>query len=371
MYVGLDVHKDFCQAAFLDFEGKVVKEERFENTFSGLEELAQATANCEVVMESSSSSMHVYDALARTCKVKVAHPSRVKAIASARIKTDKIDARILAHLLRADLIPESFVPCVAHRQARLLVRQRASLVGIRTQIKNKIHALMTREGIKIPLKDSFGKKTILFLKTVDIGEAQRASLNSLLAILEALDKEVKEADKNVRCCASDDKYAKLLVTHTGVGALTALAVSGEICDITRFSSHKKLCSYFGLVPSVYQSGSTDRKGRITKQGNTLLRSLLIQCAWSASKYSPHFRRKYNKLRKKTGSQKAIVAIARAIAVDMYFMLVRNEAYKEPKNERKGGKPVGVLGPKRPSYRLGSSPLHDSTPCAASTNRSMS
>jgi len=344
MYVGLDVHKDFCQAAFLDVDGKVVKEKRFENTVSGLKELAQATKGQEVVMESSTSSMNVYDALSGTCKVKVAHPSRVKAIASARIKTDKIDARILAHLLRADLIPESYVPSKQHRQARLLVRQRASLVELRTQIKNKIHALMIREGIKIPFKDSFGKKTILFLKSADIGEAQKASLNSLLAVLETLDTQIKETNKRVVDCASSDNYAKLLVTHTGVGWLTSLAVSSEVCDINRFESHKKLCSYFGLVPSVYQSGSTDRKGRITKQGNTLLRSLLIQCAWSASKYSPRFRRKYNKLRKKIGNQKAIVAIARMIAVDMYFMLVRNEEYKEPKNESKGGKSVSLLGP---------------------------
>ena len=366
MYVGLDVHKDFCQAAFLDCEGKLVREERFENTVSGLEELAQATREQEVVMESSTSSMHVYDALHETCNVKVAHPSRVKAIASARIKTDKVDAKILAHLLRADLIPESYVPSKQHRQARLLVRQRASLVEVRTQIKNKIHALMTREGIKMPFKDSFGKKTLLFLKSVDIGEAQRASLDSLLAVLETMDKQVKQFDRRVTDCASEDEYAKLLVTHTGVGWLTALAVSSEICDITRFSSHKKLCSYFGLVPSVYQSGNANRKGSITKQGNTMLRSLLIQCAWSAVKYSPRFRRKYNKLRKKTGNQKAIVAVARTIVVDMYFMLVRNETYKE----RKGGKPVVNLVP-RPPYRLGSSPLHDSTPCAASTNRRMS
>ena len=340
MYVGLDVHKDFCQAAFLDANGNLVKEERFENTVSGLEKLAQATKYQEVVMESSTSSMHVYDTLSETCKVKVAHPSRVKAIASARIKTDKIDARILAHLLRVDLIPESYVPSKQHRQARLLVRQRASLVEVKTQIKNKIHALMTREGVKIPFNDSFGKKTILFLKSVDIGEAQRASLDSLLVVLETLDKQVKEFDKRAINYASEDKYAKLLVTHTGVGHLTALAASSEICDISRFPSHKKLCSYFGLVPSVYQSGGTDRRGHITKQGSSMMRSLLIQCAWSAVKYSPRFRRKYNKLRKKTGNQKAIVAIARTIAVDMYFMLVRNEPYKE---ERKRGKPVSSLG----------------------------
>ena len=137
MYVGLDVHKDFCQAAFLDDDGVFVKDKRFENTASGLLELAQATKDFEVVMESSSSSMHVYDALVETCKVKVAHPAKVKAIASARIKTDKIDARILAQLLRADMIPESYVPTKQYRQARLIVRYRASLVSARTKIKNQ------------------------------------------------------------------------------------------------------------------------------------------------------------------------------------------------------------------------------------------
>jgi len=362
MYVGLDVHKDFCQAAFVSSNGEFVKEERFENTCSGLADLAQATKDCEVVMESSNSSMHVYDALSKTCKVKVAHPSRVKAIASARIKTDKIDARILAHLLRANLIPESFVPSPEYRQARLIVRHRASLVEVRTQIKNKIHAILIRDGIKSPFTEKFGREGMLFLKHVDIGEAQRASLDSLLSVLEALSKQVKEADRRVEYHASQDAYAKLLATHPGVGRLTALAAASEICDISRFSSHKKLSSYFGLVPSVYQSGGTDRKGHITKEGSSLMRWLLVQCAWTAVKRSRRFKRKYDKLKKRVGKNKAIVAIARTIAVDMYFMLVKNEEYKEPKEERKRGKPVTSPGTQRPSFRLGSSPRHDPTPC---------
>ena len=99
MYVGLDVHKDFCQACFLDEEGIVVKETSFSTNKNGLEDLVEATRNSKVVMEASGSSLHIYDALSETCTVTVAHPSKVKVIASARIKTDKIDARILAQLL--------------------------------------------------------------------------------------------------------------------------------------------------------------------------------------------------------------------------------------------------------------------------------
>jgi len=343
MYVGLDVHKDFCQAAFLDQDGKLVREERFENTDSGLLELAQATQQQQVVMESSSSSMHVYDSLVETCKVKVAHPSKVKAIASARIKTDKIDARILAQLLRADMIPESYVPPKAYRQARLLVRYRASLVSARTRIKNQIRSLLTKEGIKNPFKTNaaFGKKGLLFLRNVDLEEMQRISMDSLLSLLESFNKQIADFDKRIINMASQDSYAKLLVTMKGIGHLTALAVASEICDINRFSSYKKLCSYFGLVPSVYQSSTTERRGHITKQGNALLRSMLIQDARVAVRYSEYFKRKYEKLLAKgVKEKKAIVAIARRMVVIMYIMLVRNEQYVE---ERKGEKPVGSLG----------------------------
>lgn len=362
MYVGLDVHKDFCQAAFLDNKGNIVKDQRFENTSSGLAELARATKKQHVVMESSTSAFSVYDSLVKTCDVKVAHPRKLRLIAETKIKTDKLDARTLAQLLKAGLIPESYVPSQEHRQARLNVRHRASLVSISTQIKNKIFALLLKEGIQNPFKEKYGKKGMLFLKNVPLGEAQRASLDSLLVLLEELNKEIKCADKRIEEHASKDAYAKLLQTHVGVGWTTSLAVASEVCDISRFASHKKLCSYFGLVPSVHQSSSTDRKGHITKEGRTLVRFLLVQCAWSAVRCSKRFRKKYNKLEKRIGRQKAIVAIARTIAVDMYFMLVKNEQYKEPKIERKRGKPAKVLGLRDRHLRLGSSPLHDATPC---------
>lgn len=368
MYVGLDVHKDFCQAAFVDVRGKVVREERFDTDESGLERLVKAARKNKVVMEASSSAFCIYDLLVGICEVKVAHPLKVKAIASARIKTDKIDAKILAQLLRADLIPESYFPSKEQRQIRALVRHRVSLKSSSKRIKNQIHGILIREGVKAPC-NIFSKKGIDFLHSAKLQEIHRISLDSLLAILAEFNKQIADAEQRIEQQASQNEYAKTLVTHPGVGWLTALAVSSEIVDVARFSSHKHFCSYLGIVPSVYQSGSTDRKGHITKQGNKTLRWLLIQCARSAVRHSNRFRKKYNSLLKRgVEENKAIVAIARLIAVDMYFMLVRKEPYRE---ESKGRKPVSELGPKRPLFRLGSSPLHDSTPCASSTNRSMS
>ena len=359
MYVGIDVHKEFCQASFVNAKGKIVREGKYLNTNSGLAELAKATKNASVVIEASSSSMHVYDALEKTCKVKVAHPSRVRAIASARIKTDKIDARILAHLLRADLIPESYMPSKEYRQARLLVRHRCALVKLRTGVKNQIQSLLTKEGVRAP-KNLFSQKGMKWLHAFPLGEIQKLSLDSMISVLDTLNKQVKESDERIEKFASNDNYAKLLVTIPGVSWFSALIISSEICDIKRFESHKKFSSYAGLVPSIHQSGNVEKRGHITKQGSKILRWILIQDARISVKYSKRFKKLYKKLSKRIGEKKAIVAIARKLAVIIYFMLVRNEPFKE---ESKRGKPVGSLGHKDRPYRLGSSPLHDSTPCA--------
>lgn len=372
MFVGLDVHKEFCQAAFVDGKGRVIREERFENNVPGRAKMASAVRRSKVVLEASSSAFPVYDALQGVCTIKVAHPLKVKAIASARIKTDKIDARILAQLLRADLIPESYFPSKEQRQVRALVRHRVTLRRMSTRVKNQISSILTMEGIEVPCTDKFGKKGLVFIRSAPVQDTHRMAIDSLLAVLGELNKHIADADQRIEALASENAYAKLLQTHTGVGSLTALAVASEIVDIHRFPSHKHFSSYLGIVPSVYQSGGTDRKGHITKQGNKMLRWLLVQCARSAARHSKRFKKKYNSLRRKgVAENKAIVAIARLIAVDMYFMLVKNEPYKENQKESKGGKPVNWLGHKRPLQRLGSSPLHDLTPCAASTNRSMS
>jgi transposase len=368
MFVGLDVHKEFCQAAFVNAKGKLVREEAFKTDEKGLDNLVKATRRSKVVIEASTTSLHIYDILCDSCTVVVAHPLKVKAIASAKIKTDKIDARILAQLLRADLIPQAYYPSKEQRQIRSLVRHRISLREMTTRIKNQIHAILAKEGIKSPYKEVFGKRGTEFLRTVDVGELHRLSLNSLLIVMAELNKQIKESEDRIEEVASQNAYCKLLKTHPGVGWLTALAVASEVVDISRFPSHKHFCSYLGIVPSVYQSGSTDRKGHITRQGNSMIRWLLTQCARNASRHSRRFRRKYARFMKRgLGDQRAIIAIARTIAVDMYFMLVRSEPYKESK----GGNPVSVADPMRPSQRLGSSPLHDFASCAASTNRSMS
>ncbi len=231
MYVGLDVHKEFCQACFVNAKGQIVKEAVFKCDSKGIENLVKATHRSKVAMEASSSSIRIYDALCKTCDVKVAHPLMLKAIASAKIKTDKIDARILAQLLRAGLIPEAHIPSADQRKGRLLVRQRDCLVKMRTSVKNRIHSLLLTEGVSEPECELFGNEGMSFLRTAEVSEQQRMSLDSMVSMLDTLNAQINGFDRQIARDGAEDNYAKILVTICGVGWLTAFAVSKEIGDI--------------------------------------------------------------------------------------------------------------------------------------------
>jgi len=159
-YVGVDVGKAKCRAALMDQKGKIEDEFFFENSKNGIEHLV-SLLNCEdkVVMESTGNLwLSIYDALEhRNIKVVLANPMKTKAIASAKVKTDKVDAKILAHLLRADLVAETYVPPQAIREIRALVRHRLSLVKMRTMVKNKVHALTDKYGYRCEFSDMFEK----------------------------------------------------------------------------------------------------------------------------------------------------------------------------------------------------------------------
>jgi len=148
MYVGLDVHKRVCHGTVMDEEGHIVKRERFSNDPDSLSSFMKDIEEAKVVMESGYCWQPIYDRLEEAgYDVRLAHPLKVKAIAEAKIKTDEIDSETLAHLLRADLLPESYVPPKEIRGLRELVKRRAFLVGMRTRLKNRIHAELAKRDI--------------------------------------------------------------------------------------------------------------------------------------------------------------------------------------------------------------------------------
>jgi transposase len=254
-YVGIDVGKQKCAVAVMDVEGRISDEFTFHNNNEGIQGLiSRLSVYDEVVMESTGSVWtNSYDRLEQVhVKVVLANPLKTKAIASARIKTDTIDARILAHLLRADLIPSCYLPLYEIREMRYLLRHRASIVKIRTMVKNKIHSLLDRNGIAaIGFSDLFGKRGMQWLRSVELSALDRLMLDNHLEHLESLKRQVEAVDRLITVRASKDEYVKLLLSMTGVDVFTALLIRSEIGDVSRFSSYKKLISWAGLAPSLH------------------------------------------------------------------------------------------------------------------------
>lgn len=198
MYVGLDVHKKYCYATVLDQEGQVVTQGQFLNTREELDVfLQQLHGHNQVALEACGFWEPVYDQLEdHGLDVIVAHPLKTRAIAEARVKTDRIDSQTLAHLLRAHLIPAAYVPDQPNRRLRTLVRHRAALVRWQTSVKNRIHGLLAQRGIQPPpVSDLFGKAGKKFLRALELDRISALALGNYLAVLEILEAKIAETSK--------------------------------------------------------------------------------------------------------------------------------------------------------------------------------
>ena len=328
LHGGLDAHKDFVQACFVDDAGGVVREGKYPTTPEGLRKLCKDSSNAKCVLEASSSCLPVFDALqARGVRVRVAHPLKVKAIASAKLKTDKVDARMLAQLERADLIPEAHVPDKFTRELRQLVRQHVSLTQERTGIKGYVHALLLKNGLRTPFKNAFTNKAREHLSKNTAGILNLAFEQSFERIT-LLGKQRDAVDAEIEKQALLNPDAVLLKTIPGVGWFSALLLAVEIDGVKRFADHKHLQSYAGLVPSTRQSGTVKHSGPLSKQGNKLIRWALVQDAWVAIRHSKRFRKIYLRMARKKGVKKAIVVVARKILTSAFYMLQKREEFNE-------------------------------------------
>jgi transposase len=327
-YVGLDVHKEYCQAAILDEQGKLVEQKQIQTSEQGFKQLAKAIdKGSSIVMEASCSFYTPYDYFSgRGYTVKVAHPANVKAIASSKVKTDKIDAKILADLLRAELIPETYVPNKSIRQLRDLLVHRQGLVKMRTEAKNRIHAVLTKRGIRYSFTDLFGKSGTAWLNSLDLGLSGNLELAQSMDAISLLNAQIAKVEDAIYAYEKSFPETRLLQTMPGIGRLVSMIMLAEIANIDRFSDEKKLANYAGLTPSVHQSGDVNRHGRITKQGSKMLRTAMIQAAQRAMHKDTKIRRFYLRVQKRHGNNKAKVAVARKMLCWSYIMLKRGEPF---------------------------------------------
>lgn len=235
--------------------------------------------------------------------------------------------------MRMDYVPESYVPGKEIRDLRTIVRHRASLVRLRTSIKNRVHALLAIEGVQPPkVSDLFGKKGEKFLKEVKLQQSRRTALDNYLEVLVILGEKITEVEGILREKAEITEEAMWLMSRAGIGFHNALLILSEIGEIERFSKPKRFVSYAGLAPNVEQSGDYTTYGHISKHSNGLLRWALIQSTRAAVRSATpnRFQRIYNRLKSRRGEKVAIVATARHMAESVYWVLTKKECYKEEK-----------------------------------------
>lgn len=279
-FIGLDLHKNYIQAAVVDRRGRVATEERIENVDEEIrrffKSISTPTTRNKIVIESSSTWYHAYELLSSMSKrnqVILSNPVKTKAIASAKAKTDKTDAITLAQLLRGGYIPECYIPPRHILDLRELVRYRASLVRTRSHLKNKIHAILLMKGIKI--SDEYAPFTKEFVE--ELKKVGHYRIDGYLFVIDSISEQIKEVSKQIKHEAVLDESAKLLMTIPGVGYYSALLITSEIGDINRFSDSHHLCSYAGLAPSTRSSGGVTVHGPMTKAGSRYLRWILTEC----------------------------------------------------------------------------------------------
>jgi transposase len=332
-YIGLDCHKQYDHATMIDTETGEIKAKRLSHIKEEFKEFIGDRTGTRMVIESCRDWSRTYELSEDLVEeIILAHPLKVKAIASAKIKTDAIDSRTLAQLLMADLIPQAHLRKGDNRVKQRVIRHRAFMVVMRTRVKCRIHdlvdsQLLLPEVLKAKPRSLFSKKGMKWLTSLEWArEEDRNIVESSLRVIEAINKEISVTNSMVEELYKKDKDAQLLTTIPGIGVTLAMLISIEIDGIERFPSPSKLCSYAGLVPSTHSSGGKTYHGKITSEGNRWLRWALVEAAVPASYADVEIKERLDAFRKTKGANVAKTAMARWLLKVVYHVLKEKRPY---------------------------------------------
>jgi transposase len=331
-YIGLDLHNNYSFVTAMDEKGKITApQQKISNNEGDILNFMSQFEDPVVAVEATHNwywLMNLFED--QGIESELTHAKKAKAIASAKIKTDKISSEVLAHLLRSDLLPTAFVLPREKRETRDLLRHRAALTGVRTGLKNRIHSVLAKFNLHCPFTDLFGKGGRAWLKQAPLPGNYQVTTDNYLTLIDTIDSQIEQVTEIIHGIAEHNPAAVLLDEIPGIDYYSALLVVMEVGDIKRFQDHRHFCSYLGIVPSTHTSGNTNYTGRITKEGNKWLRWIVIEAAQKAQ-LNPHnpYNRMYLKILRKKGHAKARVAVGRKIAVAIYHMLSKNEHFKLP------------------------------------------
>jgi transposase len=332
-YIGLDCHKQYDHATMIDTETGEIKTKRLSHIKEEFKEFIGDSTGTRMVIESCRDWSKTYE-LSKDLveEVILAHPLKVKAIASAKVKTDAIDSRTLAQLLMADLIPQAHLRKAENRLKQRVIRHRAFMVVMRTRVKSRIHGLVDSqllpvEVLKAKPKNLFSKKGMEWLLSLEWAkEEDRKLIESHLRVMDAINQEISTTNEMVKEIYEQDADAQLLATIPGIGVTLAMLISTEIDGVERFRSPSKLCSYAGLVPSTHSSGGKTYHGRITSEGNRWLRWALVEAAVPASYTDVEVKERLNGFRERKGANVAKTAMARWLLKVVFHVLKERRPY---------------------------------------------
>ena len=334
LHAGLDLSRRKLDVHLLDEQGVTVAVLAVSPDADGLRGLAGEVDRygepVAAVIESMNGARFVHDELEQAgWQVEVADAAKVKGLAPLACKTDRIDAWVLAELSRRELVPAIWLPDPDQRAARERARWRLHLVRARTRLKNRIHATLLAFGVPLAVSDLFGAGGRELLGRLELPDPWAGHVTAALQPIDHLDEQIAGCERELRRLGADHPYVPLLLTVPGIGWVLAYTIAAELGDITRFASPKKLVGYTGLCPRVYQSGDTDYRGPLAKNGPKYLRWALIEAATHACRH-PHYRERYQRTKTRLGKQRgakiARVELARELATAIWWMLTKGEPF---------------------------------------------
>jgi len=372
-FIGLDVHKTVIEVCAIDESGRRLFRRRIDCTREVLLKFAEElTAIDSIALEVTTNAWAVADLLEPFVeRVVVSNPMKTKAIAEAKVKTDKVDAEVLAQLLRCDYLPSVWVPDATTRSLRQLTGRRERLVSERTRIKNRIQSVLAGMLMPVPVKTLFSQIGQQWLANCELPPDQRALIESDLRLIEAVDNEIEAFENVLRDEAWKDPRVRLLMTIPGVDYCVALTLIAALGDLSRFEDGDHAAGYLGLAPSIKQSANKCYDGSITKRGNTHARWMLTQAAQNMARHPGPLGVFFRRLAGRKCWNVAVCATARKLVTIAWLMLKNNEPYryanpsstqqklsrlrvavtgKHRKPERKGRRP-GVKNGANPPSRL--------------------
>jgi len=332
-FIGVDHHKQGSVMAIVNEDGQELKTGRVSNLRRCVEQFLEGYRPFTAVLEAGRSSYVMADLLKELGgEVKIANPLQVKAIAHARIKTDKRDSRTLAHLLRADLIPEIYQREAWNRRAQRVMRMRAFWVGKKTEVMNKIRALLAqqREEVRLGVEKLsgglFAERGLKYLENLRLEDKDKEVLEDLILGYREIWAHIKTSDGTVRALYGEMTEAARIDTVPGFATMLSVLTAVEIADVTRFRRVEELHAYAGLIPSTYSSGGRTYHGHITKQGNAWLRWAAVEAVTGACQKDLELRVLYTRLAKRKGRNVAKIAVARRLLTIIYRVLTEKRDY---------------------------------------------